>query len=77
MSIVKKYAKTSLMLAMMGAAMMSGMPIGGRDIVIHNGSTKSYNPWDKIQLTKSERKGKSYEEIQAIKKERWERSRHA
>lgn len=40
---------------------------------IRNGSTKSYNPWDKIQLTKFERKGKSYEEIQAIKKERWER----
>jgi hypothetical protein len=34
----------------------------------HNGSTKSYNPWDKIQLSKAERKDKTYEEIQAMKK---------
>jgi hypothetical protein len=41
---------------------------------IRNGVTRSYNPWNHIHLEKSERKGKTYEEIQAIKKQRFERS---
>jgi hypothetical protein len=65
---LKKAVKATAMLAMMGAMMMSDIPLGGKDTTIHNGSTKSYNPWDKIQLSKAERKGKTYEEIQAMKK---------
>lgn len=29
-------------------------------------------PWDRINLTKAERRGKTYEEIQAMRRERWE-----
>ena len=30
------------------------------------------HPWDKVFLTKQERKGRSYEEVQALRKEKYE-----
>jgi hypothetical protein len=30
------------------------------------------HPWDRVDLTKAERRGKTYEEMQAMRKERWE-----
>lgn len=32
---------------------------------------RASHPWDTVQLTKTERKGKSPEEIQALRKKRW------
>lgn len=32
------------------------------------------HPWDRVNLTKAERKGKTYEEMQTMRRERWERS---
>jgi hypothetical protein len=32
------------------------------------------HPWDRVHLTKAERRGKTYEEMQAMRRERWERS---
>lgn len=29
------------------------------------------NPWDSVQLTKAERKGKTYEQMQELRKEKW------
>lgn len=43
---------------------------------IHNSPHHESHPWDKIQLSKSERKGKSYSEQQALRKEKYERMNH-
>lgn len=32
---------------------------------------KKRNPWDSINLSKGERKGKSYEELQELRKSKW------
>lgn len=42
---------------------------------IHNGVSREHHPWDKINLTKSERRGKTYEELQEMRKQRWEAGR--
>ena len=39
---------------------------------LHNRVSREYHPWDKINLTKSERRGKSYEELQATRKQKYE-----
>lgn len=31
------------------------------------------HPWNSVQLTKAERKGKTYEQIQELRKEKWEK----
>jgi len=36
-----------------------------------NGVKRTYNPWDTVQLTKAQRKGKSFEELQALRKSIW------
>lgn len=41
--------------------------------VLHNGVSRERHPWDKINLTKSERRGKTYEELQAIRKAIYEK----
>jgi len=61
---------------MMGA--MSGLygdsPFEMEDNTLHNGVTREYHPWDHIQLSKKERKGKTYEELQALRKKKYEES---
>lgn len=32
------------------------------------------HPWDRVNLTKAERKGKTYEEMQAMRRDEWERA---
>jgi hypothetical protein len=34
-----------------------------------------YNLWDNVQLSKRERAGRSYKELQQMRKEKWERSK--
>jgi len=49
--------------------------LGGRwdKSVVHNSpSPKLQYPWDSVQLSKQERKGKSYEEMQALRKTKYE-----
>ena len=64
-------------LAMMNAAMMlaltSEVPFSYRqDDVIHNGVDRVTHPWDTINIPKKERRGKSFEELQEMRKQRWE-----
>lgn len=40
--------------------------------VLHNGVVRERHAWDGIQITKAERKGKTPDEIQALRKLRWE-----
>ena len=35
---------------------------------------RKHHPWDDIQLSKTERKGKSYEELQELRKKKYEES---
>ena len=35
---------------------------------------RAWNPWDSVNLTKSERRGKSYQEQQELRKTKWEQS---
>lgn len=71
--------KYSTMMAMY-AAMLSAMSIGttgsdfSRENTVHNGVERPWHPWDNVNLSKSERKGKSYEELQALRKQRYEES---
>lgn len=60
-----------LQATMMG--MMSGM-MGNTPMTfgrphLENGVERTWNPWDTIQLSKAQRKGKSFEELQALRKE--------
>lgn len=68
-------SKYSTMMAMYAAMAMS---MTGSDFfrenTIHNGVERPYHPWDSVNLSKSERKGKSYEELQALRKQRYEES---
>lgn len=43
--------------------------------VLHNGVHRTSNPWDTINLSKSERKNKSYEELQELRKKKYEESK--
>lgn len=55
---------------MMGAAF--GDVMGGYNSnTIHNRVSRKSNPWDTINLSKSERRGKSYEELQEMRKARY------
>lgn len=59
-------------LAMLAGVSLNDDPIGA----IHNSPHHESHPWDKIQLTKSERKGKSYSEQQELRKAKYERINH-
>lgn len=62
--------KAGMLSALLPLALMGGLD--WPDNRIHNGSTRQYNPWDTVHLTKAERKGKSLEELQALRKMKWE-----
>ena len=47
------------------------------DNTLHNGVSRIRHPWDKINLTKAERRGKTYEELQALRKEKYEEIQNA
>jgi hypothetical protein len=63
--------KAALKLAILGAAigMLGNNP--GPQPTIHNGVRRVTETWDRVQLTKAERKGKTPEEIQQLRKEKY------
>ena len=68
-----KYAAIAARLAMTASFIeMFGDEFGQYDNMLHNGVTRKSNPWDRINLTKEERRGKTPEEIQAARKAKWE-----
>jgi hypothetical protein len=69
----EKFNRASALVAQaMALGAFSGADMFYESNRIHNGVSREYHPWDKINLTKSERRGKTYEELQAMRKERWE-----
>ena len=52
-------------------AMMSMLSPSERT-TINNRVIREHNPWDNINLSKDERRGKSYAEMQALRREKWE-----
>jgi hypothetical protein len=78
-SIVRKEKSMNLKSSMASAALMfdacAGMTLGGYDEYAsshNNGVRKSPKPWDNIQLSKSERKDKTWEQLQELRKAKWE-----
>lgn len=59
-------------LAMMMAAIASQSLAERRPRVYVESTNRPWRPWDHVNLTKAERRGKTYEEIQAMRRERWE-----
>jgi hypothetical protein len=59
----RKYAMSAAMMAAMLRGMMGGMS----DNTLHNGVNRKSNPWDNINIPKAQRKGKSPEEIKAMR----------
>lgn len=58
---------TSLQLAMLANAMLYGMHDSA--LRLKNGVQRMHQPWEEIQLSKEQRKGKSFEEIQKLREE--------
>ena len=67
----RKRSAFNTSMAMM--AMYSMM--GGGLYVLRNGVERKHNPWDNVNLSKKERKNKTYEEIQAMRRAKWESQR--
>lgn len=65
-----KYGRALLAATLLGAV---GPKIP--DDRLHNGVERVRNPWDDVNLTKAERKGKTYAELQALRREKWETAR--
>ncbi len=63
--------RAALMTALMSGLLGGGMPFEGPS-TYRNGVSRVTNPWDRVNLSKAERRGKTYEELQAIRKARWE-----
>ncbi len=55
-----------------GSMLNDGLPSDNIN-TLHNSPVHEHHPWDKISLSKSERKGKTFEEMQKIRKEKYER----
>ena len=62
-------------LALIALLSVLGRDADGRiDLVIDvsRAPERKTNPWDSIQLTKCERANKSYDELQALRKQKWQ-----
>lgn len=70
-----KQANVATLMAAISYGMLNGYEFGAYDNCIHNGVSREHHPWDKINLTKAERRGKTYEELQEMRKQRWESER--
>ena len=55
--------------------LLASMLFGPRTRYVENGPVHVRHPWDSVELSKAERRGKSYEEIQALRREKWEATR--
>lgn len=58
-------------LAAITYGLLNGLPMDDNYNLLKNGVIRNNNVWDNIQLTKSERKGKTTEEIQALRKAKY------
>jgi hypothetical protein len=58
--------------AFMSALAYSRRHFGTYVTRVRNGVTREHYPWDKIHLAKAERRGKTYEELQAMRKQKYE-----
>jgi len=61
--------KPALLAALSLGLMNGGFP--GGISMLHNGVVRTKHPWDGVQLTKSERKGKTPDELQELRKSKW------
>jgi hypothetical protein len=68
----KSRVSRMLMLAAMQAMMLGPGESRADDEMYAYKGTPNRNPWDRINLTKSERRGKTYDELQAMRKAKWE-----
>lgn len=59
-----KYKSAAMLMAIQAA--MLGYSPGYSSNRLENGVDRRPNPWDTIHLTKAERSGKTYEELQAL-----------
>ena len=69
---VKNYSKFAMMMALTTSGLFGDVMGGLNSNTLHNGVSRVVHPWDKINLSKSERRGKTYEELQAIRKQKYE-----
>jgi hypothetical protein len=60
---------------LMLAAMQAMVQGPGEGRVVAEDEMRVRHPWDRINLTKSERREKTYDELQAMRKAKWEASR--
>lgn len=69
----KGHRKAFTNLAVMAALSMAMWKVasGGRAPIFSNGVKRETHPWDTVQLTKGERRGKTPDEIQALRKEKY------
>jgi len=72
---VSKYTQMATLMSSLAYGMLNGEDFGVYDTRVHNGVSKDTHPWDHISLSKNERRGKTYDELQKIRKQRWEESR--
>lgn len=66
---MNEYTRKMLLLAAMYAAM--DRPSSKRGL-LDSSPKRKWQSWDNIQLSKAERKGKTFEEMQALRKQKWE-----
>lgn len=71
----KNYSKLAMMMALTTSGLFCDAMGGLNSNTLHNGVSREYHPWDKINLTKSERRGKTYEELQALRKRKYEEAK--
>ena len=69
---VKNYSKFAMMMALTTSGLFGDVMGGLNSNTLHNGVSHVVHPWDKTNLSKSERRGKTYEELQAIRKQKYE-----
>jgi hypothetical protein len=68
-----RYYGAAIMMAMADSYSFFDGSVNGYNLnVLHNGVKKESHPWDNIQLSKSERRGKTYEEMQEMRKSIYE-----
>ena len=75
--MMNKYLRMAALLSPIVYGMLNEHEFGLYDKRIHNGATCVTHPWYKVDLSKSERRGKTYEELQAMRKQRWEEAQQA
>jgi len=75
-SAMKRMLPVALVAAAM-STMVGGMPTAGNPFGARGPTPRPRNPWDDEHLSKHERRGKTYEEIQAMRKTKWESKQKA